>query len=211
MAYIPEWERLADSRRRVMAAGGSKREAQRDICRALADQKIKIRYLIGKEILGGTPVPTGQGMSGHVIWRPDVIPRSLASADFDWRKSRPVRPWQLYPNPVFWELDWIELYSADVTRTLVVPRSIALVRPPGLSSTRPPVPKRPPNESHRQRHRPAQALAAEALKALFGRKIPGRTSLTDQKLCGAVQEWLKANDRRKVSCDSILRAAKRAT
>jgi len=127
MAYVPDWERLAEARKRVMATGLLKHRAQLDLCRAIADQKIRIRYLIGKEEIGGTPVPQGQGMAGHVIWRMDVIPRSVAPPDFDWQKSRPVKPWQVPPNPVFWELDWIELFSADVTKVLIVAEGRHLV------------------------------------------------------------------------------------
>src|SRR6185437_16333976 len=44
MAYVPEWEQLREALERVIASGGlSIQEAQRDICRAIADQKIKVR------------------------------------------------------------------------------------------------------------------------------------------------------------------------
>ena len=43
MAYVPEWERLAEARKRVMAAGLSKGEAERDLCAAMSDGKITVR------------------------------------------------------------------------------------------------------------------------------------------------------------------------
>lgn len=44
MAYVPEWEQLAEALERVIASGGlSTQEAQCDICRAIANQKIKVR------------------------------------------------------------------------------------------------------------------------------------------------------------------------
>ena len=103
---------------RVMAIGLSKHEAQVNICRAIADRKIKIRYMIASEEIGGIATPSGHGMAGHVINRLDIIPTRLAPRDFDWRKSRPKKPWQVPPNPVFWHLAWIEVFSADVTKVL---------------------------------------------------------------------------------------------
>ena len=101
-----------------MAIGLSKHEAQVNICRAIADRKIKIRYMIASEEIGGIATPSGHGMAGHVINRLDIIPTRLAPRDFDWRKSRPKKPWQVPPNPVFWHLAWIEVFSADVTKVL---------------------------------------------------------------------------------------------
>jgi hypothetical protein len=54
MAYVPDWEQLAEALKRVIEAGFSRSEAQRDICRAIIDGKIKVRFsfeLIKKTIL----------------------------------------------------------------------------------------------------------------------------------------------------------------
>lgn len=117
-AYIPDWERLFDALPRVVATGFSKHEAQVAICSAMSDRKLRIRYLIGNEVIGGIATKRGYGLAGHVLNRLDIIPIHLAPRDLDWRKSRPNKPWQVLPNPVFWHLDWIEVFSADVTKVL---------------------------------------------------------------------------------------------
>jgi hypothetical protein len=193
MAYVPDWERLADAINRVMLFGISKGKAQLDLCRATADRKIKIRYEISKEELGGIEIPKGHGMAGTVTSNMDVIPRSLTPADFDWQESRPTRPWPMPHNPVFWQLGWIELFSSDVTRVLIAS------------------PSKAPDQSKAQSNtsRPARALAEKALSEIFRGKIPDRTEMTDQELCGKVQKWLKDTEHRNVGCDSIWRVAGR--
>ena len=190
MEYVPDWERLSDALDRVMSAGRSRKKAQVNLCRATADQKIKVRYLISKEIVGGCEMPKGSGIAGHVVSRLDIIPRSLNPADFNWEQSQPTRPWQLLPNPVFWQLDWIELYSSDVTRVLIRSQDSAT------------------DLSQAETSQPARSLAKKALSAIFPEGIPDRTVITDQQLCAKVQDWLKATHR-KVGCDTIWRAAGR--
>ena len=63
MAYVPDWERLSDALSRVMAAGLSKPEAQRDICRAIVDRKISIRLQAAK-----AEIPAAK-WSGPVVGR----------------------------------------------------------------------------------------------------------------------------------------------
>jgi hypothetical protein len=43
MAYIPKWEQLCDARKRLVAAGHSKREAEFDLCAAMSDGEIGVR------------------------------------------------------------------------------------------------------------------------------------------------------------------------
>lgn len=193
MAYVPKWERLADALKRVMSAGPSKHEAQLDICGATADRKIRVQYRIGKEVIAGRTIPEGRGIAGHVVWQLDVIPSRLHPRDFDWHKSCPKMPWKVPHNPVFWHLEWIELYSADVTRVLIATQSGAHDGKKEKSDT----------------NRPARTLAKKALSEIWRGKVPDRTKLTDQQLCGCVQDWLKKTDHRAVSRDTILRAAGR--
>jgi hypothetical protein len=124
--YLPDWERLSDALARILASGLSKHEAQVGVCRAIADRKIKIRYLIANEEIGGIATPKGHGLAGHVLNRLDIIPARLAPRDFDWRKSRPKKPWQVSPNPVFWHLDWIEVFSGDITSVLCSGRQLRM-------------------------------------------------------------------------------------
>ena len=49
MAYVRAWQRLSEAIESVMAeAGGSREEAQTDICQAIADQTVKIRGKLKK-------------------------------------------------------------------------------------------------------------------------------------------------------------------
>ena len=113
MAYVPDWERLSDALSRVMAAGLSKPEAQRDICRAIVDRKIRIRLQAAK-----AEIPEAK-WSGPVVGSHVAIPQDLSPRDFDWRKSLPKRPWQHGDHPfVRVHLALIELFSAHVTLVL---------------------------------------------------------------------------------------------
>ena len=92
MAYVPDWERLSDALKRVMATGIAKDQAKRDICGAISDRKIKIRCLVEKEegfeSFGERVVRTVR--NGAEI----EIPPHLKPSDFDWTKSHPRKPWQ---------------------------------------------------------------------------------------------------------------------
>jgi hypothetical protein len=48
MVYVAEWEPLADACKRVMAAGASREQAQADICRAIADEAVRIRVRLDR-------------------------------------------------------------------------------------------------------------------------------------------------------------------
>lgn len=157
MAYFPDSERLDEVLKRATAAGLSRREAQRDICRAIADRKIKVRFRVvftDDDVLSILPPETAshyrEGLrSGKdaANWRgllnqlsprqlvggtaPVEIPSRLSPCDFDWRKSSCKKPWNIrggFPTfPKSCHLDLIELCSADVTRVLIASRSGAHV------------------------------------------------------------------------------------
>jgi hypothetical protein len=113
MAYVPDWERLPDALSRVMAAGLCKSEAQRGICRAIVDLKIRARFVAEK-----AEIPDANWVGAFAGCRV-VVPRDLGPRDFDWRKSRPKKPWQHGDHPfVRVHLTLIELFSADVTPLL---------------------------------------------------------------------------------------------
>ncbi|HTW34714.1 MAG TPA: hypothetical protein VMD53_08850 [Rhizomicrobium sp.] len=118
MAYVQDWERLSDALNRVTAAGLKDGEAKRDICNAIADRKIEVRFLVAKQE-GGFEL---ERVGGTVrIGREVDIPPELKPKDFDWRSSRPLRPWRPIGNDIFaghWHLKWIELRRADVSTVL---------------------------------------------------------------------------------------------
>lgn len=111
VAYIPEWESLADALTRVMAFGGNEQQAKADICNAVADHKIVIRVSDGEETYPGDNVR---------------VPRRLTPIDFDWVQSRPVKPWFIGPMPgqhYYWTgsnrpISLIELSTAAVQEIL---------------------------------------------------------------------------------------------
>ncbi len=122
MAYVSDWERLPDALKRVMASGIEEDEAKQDLCNAIADRKIEIRGLVAKEEGLGS---FGERVVGTVRHGGEIeIPSHLSSRDFDWDNSRPVSPWQESPihNSVVFaarrHLEWIEVFTADVTNLL---------------------------------------------------------------------------------------------
>jgi pyruvate/2-oxoglutarate dehydrogenase complex dihydrolipoamide acyltransferase (E2) component len=121
MPYAPAWERLPDAIRRVTAGRRPKELAQIDLCRAIADGTVKIRcklkrhtrrHFTSKEVLQGKDFQ---------------IPMEIKPEDLDWEWSRPLKPWFVrrecnsIPGP--WDLESIEVCSADVTKVLCVPRA----------------------------------------------------------------------------------------
>ncbi len=139
MVYVPDWERLNAARLRVAGLGDvaqmrlgwppptpspvpafALQQAELDICRAIADRKIRIRFLISKEeaLIGSFDRVVGTVRSGEEV----DIPTDLRPKDFDWINSRPHRPWPRSGTSTLdeslWHLEWIEVCSADVTKVL---------------------------------------------------------------------------------------------
>jgi hypothetical protein len=117
VAYIPDFEPLADALKRVMATGASEEEAKTDLCRAVADGKIRVRVRIAT-----SHYKRGSVFSGGNVF----VPAHLAPRDFDWARSRPIAQWRIGPRlgeHYFWDpenlpLDFIELWTADVAQVL---------------------------------------------------------------------------------------------
>ena len=121
MPYTPDWEPLADALRRVIATGVGDTEARTDLCRAVADKKIRVQVTIAaSEGRLADAVFSGQRV---------LVPARLNPNDFDWEQSHPHRPWTVggsvvgpksYYDPYrTWErrqIGLIELATADVQR-----------------------------------------------------------------------------------------------
>ncbi|MFZ0423539.1 MAG: hypothetical protein WAL80_11740 [Xanthobacteraceae bacterium] len=125
MAYVPDWERLSDALKRVMAAGVPEDEAKLDISRQIADRKIRVRLTIAEQSVPTTTkvfadwnqlVAEAQGLaprtphqktnnqeasveSNECFEGANVkVPPHLTPADFDWENSRPLKPWPVRPR-----------------------------------------------------------------------------------------------------------------
>jgi hypothetical protein len=122
VAYTPDWEPLADALKRVTATGASEDEAKPDLCRAVADRKIRVRVRIAA---------SDHARGGQVFCGGNFrVPVHLAPGDFDWIQSCPLSPWLIGPRwgeqrePAWargWEnrpLDLIELSTVDVSKVL---------------------------------------------------------------------------------------------
>lgn len=197
MPYDRAWKRLPEAMTGFMAAANcSEMEAKADICQAIADGAIEIRgklkrhtskRIISQDVLAGTDL--------HIP--PDIKPNEL-----DWDQSRPLKPWPVrrekYRIPGIWELEWIELYSADVA-SVICP---AAERDQSDSRSSPKV-------GSRSRRRPVHERALQVLSELFPQGIPEQADLPNTLLCRRVGEKLKELGKPDVSDDTILRAAGR--
>jgi hypothetical protein len=130
--YIPDWEPIAAATSRITAGGSNKNDAKRDLCRAIADQKIAVRLHLA-------PDPQRQ-FPAEVLVGPEV-PALLSPSDIDWRTSRPRKPWSLvtWPannlgltrDPMRYArledraINLIEVSVADVTRVHCAPATDA--------------------------------------------------------------------------------------
>ena len=140
MAYVPDWERLSDVLKRVVAAGVSKDEGKLDISRAIAERKIRARLTVAIEADALTTwrqtVAKAQGLVAGADHAADPVdyfeggnidvPRQLLADDFDWNDSRPLKPWPIRPRDARLN-EWrafsrpalrIELRVADVRNVL---------------------------------------------------------------------------------------------
>jgi hypothetical protein len=199
MALVPEWERLADALKRVVATGISEHDAQVSLCRAISERKIRVALWLGIFERGEFRLLHGIAPNVGLIMPADITPQ-----DFDWSESRPLKPWR---NDTMggmfrdWHRDRIELYSADVTRVLVTrttPQQSVAAKPAERKANQIP-----------GRTQPARERAKKALDAIYPTAIPKQSAVPNKVLLAKVNEWLKANRELAVKLDSVLRAAGR--
>jgi hypothetical protein len=200
--YIPDWERLLDAVKRVMATGMKEGEAKLDLCRAISDRKIKIRFLVEKEEGCG---PFGEIVVGTVRQGSDVdIPSHLDPRDFDWLQSRPRKPWRDTRErflPSDWWFEWIEVSRDGVTRVLCGAES-GHESPEGHGAREPP-------QRGRGKSQPARERARGVIKELYPDGVPGQATEPNAHLCRRVSAKLKEAKLPDVSDDTILRVAGR--
>jgi hypothetical protein len=88
MPYIADWEPIADAVRDIVETGLSAVEAQRQLCNAIADRKIRARLILGEDRYRGLPEIQ--------LSVPELpIPPRLSPAQFDWERSAPLGDWPL--------------------------------------------------------------------------------------------------------------------
>lgn len=196
MAYVSDWELLLDATNRVMATAGlSKDQAQIDICRAIADGAIKIRCALGRH---GYQTAKGEILPGASF----QIPAEIKPADLDWEKSRPRKPWFVrrgaFAIPGYWDLEWIQVCRADVTKALC-----ATSRRDEASQ------HRSSEKTATRRSRPVLERANAAINELYPEGRPGQAAEPNSLLCRRVGDMLKKMGLPDVSDDTILRAAGR--
>jgi hypothetical protein len=124
MAYIPVWESMAEALARVTGYSDSTADAQRDICRALSDSKLRARYHVER-----VQTPFGFEVHRRAIGKPrstfdqgDIIgyprvPPDLSPDEIDWENSRPKWPW-LDKHRFLVGIAKLEILTADVIRVL---------------------------------------------------------------------------------------------
>jgi len=174
------------------AAQVSKDRAQADICQAIADGNVKIRGKLRRHTT--RPMHSSAMLQGTAF----EIPTDIKSADLDWERSRPVRPWMVrrgaYSLPGHWDLEWIELFATDVTNALCT-----LLKPGKTAS----------GAGSTKKSRPAFERARTAIGELYPQGVPGQAVEPNVNLCRRVGEKLKTGGLPGVSDDTILRAAGR--
>jgi hypothetical protein len=125
MAYVPDWETLAETLARVMTTNELLRsKAKLDICRALREAKLRPRYWVervqtpdGFDVdLRAVGQPRSRFDQRDLIGRPRVPP-DLIPDDIDWVNSRPKSPW---PDKRRFRVGIakIEFLTAEVIRVL---------------------------------------------------------------------------------------------
>ena len=119
MADVPTWERLSPATERIMATAGlSKEDAQSLICEAFADGALKFKAKVGRHMI--------RSMYGKkVLEEKDFhISPDMQPEDFDWEQSRPLKLWdvrhEIFKLPGLWNLEWIKVCRADITKLCTV-------------------------------------------------------------------------------------------
>jgi len=197
MADVPIWERLSAATERVMATARlSKEDAQSQICRAIADGILKFRGQVGQHTT--RPIHGGK----RVFEEKDFhLSPDIQREDFDWEQSRPLKQWgvrrEIFNLPGLWNVDWIEVFSADVTK-------LCSAKNQGEATQRP-----SRKTGAKSRSRPALERARRAIKELYSHGVPAQADVPNANLCHRVGRKLRDQGLPNVSDDTILRAASR--
>jgi len=200
--YIRKWERLPSALNRIVGAGIAEDVAKRAICDAIADKAIEIQLTLLKH--------TTRFLTAHdTLCGADVdIPTSLNPEEMDFENSRPKNPWGVKRERIphlwgYWDINWIEVSRADVTRLLIpAGQGHEATATKGLQERSP----RPHQKRQTSRDR-----ACLAITELYPNPndIPDQAAEPNATLCKRVAAKLKEMRLPHVSDDTILRAAGR--
>jgi hypothetical protein len=190
----PEFERLPDIVRRLVAAGATEEHARTDICILLADRKIDFRVTVDQGDLwyAGQTLPPGNV----------AVPPRLCADDIDWTASRPRSRWEIGPDggnlhqrylsAASWEprtVTLIEVRTEDVIAELVV----------HVDDAAEPIAAKPV-----KRQTPTRDRIEAAVNALWpGGKVP--VGLSVGKRNQRILRWLTENKRETVDVRTINR------
>jgi hypothetical protein len=132
MAYVPNWERLSRALKLFVDAGFRRRKAKSTICGLIVDRRLKVRLTTAEQVANpaakaiegwNQALAEAQGLAPRKrkkrvepLERTECftggnikVPNHLAPEDFDWRKSRPRKPWLIGPRE--WKSDERHAFS----------------------------------------------------------------------------------------------------
>jgi hypothetical protein len=238
MVEVPEWERLADALKRVVASGVTEGEAKAAICNAIADRSVTVRLFVGNIegadifLLEGweRDVPPSRTPPNFALWesaltgRPPrqpslMIPRHNVSSkrqhtplivpgDFDWQESRPLKPWR-DPQGSFTFFDW----HCDRLELCSADVTRVLIAPRSGVHGRPKKrsAKKIATAKRPKRKSPKREQAHIALNKIYPTGIPDENREPNPVIVDKVVAWVtkQHGNRFSVSKETILRAAGR--
>jgi hypothetical protein len=137
LAPPPVWKRLGDALAPLTAIGIDEAQSKRNICRAIADHRIKIRLCVARK----KGINSFGKRSAFAAPRSDEIeiPKKLEPNDFDWQQSRPLKPWQVAGKSQSAragsrQIEWIEVLVESGDEATVCFDSTNVKVPPHLTS-----------------------------------------------------------------------------
>jgi hypothetical protein len=192
------------SLKRVMAAGVSEDGAKLDISRAIADRKIGVRVTIADQ---------SSDIQGTLTFGQFHVPDHLASEDFDWNNSRPLKPWATGPR--HWKSDewhsfsWrnrsislIEVRTAEVIAWIEKTFDALAGEDPSASDDVAHVDKQEGAAGHAEQPTPSPEAKSsrgaktrgieDAIKQIWDNDIP--QGLSPKERNNKIRGWLKDNE-----------------
>jgi hypothetical protein len=133
------------------------------------------------------------------------IPTHLKPSDFDWQRSRPLKPWRDIRQgfdmlAALWHLEWMEVSRDDVSKVVCIEPAHEQTAARGVRAAA---------ARARGKSQPALERARGAIGELYPKGVPEQAVEPNTNLCRRVGEKLKQAGLPGVSDDTILRASGR--